>query len=469
MSSAHLVERVREAIGCGGELDERVDTLVVRGRIPSADAQRFWIALVDNVPAPFASIQVYDPSLGGDLLAEDAFDPSREVVITVGKSAVEGCAFFVFQSAVTSYLLQRDVAVRIAVADLLAAQAFRSRSMEVVSWNLDSAVGAPAIPANAIDPTRYVKDFVPQREVVTDLSPWILLTPPAEESPVFRTWEAVAARRLLASLVSRVWLEDGHVWLQAAGPPIYRIRADDAAVPSARSSLTEAANWVFLSGADVEARHLLFSGELARASRPNQELVTTIDRAVEAAKAAYEAHVQSSSRETLRTLADLRKTVIDETQKVAQRAQDLTATLWRDLAISATPFFLKILGDAGKASSVAISATFYFAAAGFIALSFVLQWRINQSFFNSQRASRQRWMQTLYSYISAREREEIAEAPIEQALKNYRETRSVLLIVYLLLVVALIGVGIRTLGSDAPKAVDNANVPSAPQPSATSP
>jgi hypothetical protein len=196
---------------------------------------------------------------------------------------------------------------------------------------------------------------------------------------------------------------------------------------------------------DIEARHLLFAGELARASRPNQDILTTLDRALEAARAAYEAHVQSSSRETLKTLADLRKTVIDETQKVAQRAQDLTAKLWRDLAVSAAPFVLKTLGDASKPPSLVASTVFYFAAALFIGLSFVLQWRINRSFFASQTLSRQRWMQTLYSYIFAREREEIAKAPIQQAMDNYYETRGALTFVYIGLVVALIAAGLQTL------------------------
>ncbi|MFX8782203.1 hypothetical protein ABTM76_20280, partial [Acinetobacter baumannii] len=81
---------------------------------------------------------------------------------------------------------------------------------------------------------------------------------------------------------------DGQVWLQAAAtPPIYRIKADDPTLPGARSRLTEAATWVFLSGTDIEARHLIFSGELARASRPQQDLATTLDQALEAAKAAY--------------------------------------------------------------------------------------------------------------------------------------------------------------------------------------
>lgn len=444
-NSTHLVDRVRELIAIGAQVDERIDTLVLRGSLPSPEAQADWIAFVDDVPGPFTSLQVYNAAFGGDLVIGETFDSEREIVITLGKPASDGYAFFMFQSAVAPYLAQRSVLAQLAIADLSPAQAFRARALEVVPWNLAQPAAPPEPPLSPIDPTRYVRDFVPDREVVTDLGPWILLTSPAESSLAFQAWETIAARRLLGGLVSRAWLEDGQVWLQAAGPPIYRVEADNVALPGALPRLTEVTNWVFLSGMDVEARHLLFSGELARASRPQQDLVTTLDRALEAAKAAYEAHVQSSSRETLKTLADLRKTVIDETQKVAQRAQDLAATLWRDLAVSAAPFVLKILGDAGKPPSPLISSAFYFAAAAFVGLSFALQWRINCSYFKSQNSSRQSWMQTLYSYISAREREEIAEAPIEQAMKNYRETRLILLVVYVLLVVALIVAGMHTL------------------------
>ncbi|MGY3347093.1 hypothetical protein ACVI1I_006318 [Bradyrhizobium sp. USDA 4459] len=423
---------------------------MLRGRLPSAGAQVAWLAFADEVPSPFSSLQVYNPALGGDLVTADVFDAAREVVITLGKPAAPACAFFIFQSSIPHYLTQRSVLPRLAIVDFNSTQAFRARGLEVASWDLAQPVPPPESLLGRIDPTRYVRDFVPDREVVTDLNPWMLVAAPAASSPGYQSWETVAARRLLGGLVSRAWLEDGQVWFQAAAtPPIYRIKADDPALPGARSRLTEAATWVFLSGTDVEARHLLFSGELARASRPQQDLVTTLDQALEAAKAAYEAHVQSSSRETLKALADLRKTVVDETQKVAQRAQDLAATLWRDLAVSAAPFILKIVGDAAKTPGPLISSLFYFAAI-FVGLSFALQWRINGAFFECQASSRRSWMQSLYNYISVREREEIAETPIEQAMKNYRETRGVLLVVYAVLVIALVIAGVHTLYDATP-------------------
>jgi uncharacterized membrane protein YraQ (UPF0718 family) len=49
-----------------------------------------------------------------------------------------------------------------------------------------------------------------------------------------------------------------------------------------------------------------------------------------------------------------------------------------------------------------------------------------------------------------REREEIAETPIEQAMKNYRETRGALLVVYVLLIGVLIAAGVHTFYDENP-------------------
>lgn len=462
-SSKSLVDHVLDLIARGVEGDERPETLALRGPLPSAEVQALWLEIAAKVPAPMVSLQVYDPAISGDVDPRDPFDPDREVVITIEKPAVEGVALFFFQSSLAAYLPERTLRPRIAIADLRPVEAFNTRGLEVVPWNLPDTPNAVTQPPNRIDPTPYVRDFVPLREVPTDLGPWLLVTPAANPSDAFDLWGAIAARRLLASLVSRASLDEAQVWLQASGPPAFRIQADDPAVATAREELHEAAHWVFLSGSDVEARHLIFAAELARAHRVGQSMAQTVEHALEAARLTYEAHVQSSSRETLKTLADLRKTVIDETQKVAQRAQDMTATLWRDLAVSAAPFVLKVLGDATKVTGPIVSAIFYFAAAAFIVLSFGLQWRINAAYFRSQEASRMRWMQTLYSYISAREREEIAVAPIEEAMRNYRETRSVLMVVYGVLVCGLIYFGAVVL-NQRPSPAAPASPPKTEQP-----
>ncbi|MGJ0396263.1 MAG: hypothetical protein ACR65U_08565 [Methylocystis sp.] len=444
-SSRPLIDLVRNFRSAGAELDERIDTLVLKGRFPDADSQGAWVALTHAPPMPMIAVQVYDPEIGGDVGPGDAFDPDRRINLTIVKPMVERTGIFFFEEALDQYLSGPIDVVALGVADLSEQTAFRARGLEIGPWIGDEIhVGLPATSIE-INPSKLVADHVPNREVPRDLSPWILLTPPAKSSITFEVWRAVGARRLLSGLVSSASLEADTVWLQVAGPPIYRVAATDPELVAAWEVLTEIALWVFLSGSDIEARHRLFCGELGRAARPGQDLGTTLARAFEAAKVAYDAHVQSASRETLKALADLRKTVIEETQKVAQRAQDMAAGLGRDLAVSAAPFVIKLLADAGKVATPWVAAGFYFAAATFVGVSFYLQWQINDAYLKSQEQSRRSWMQTLYTYISAKEREEIADLPIQQAIQNYRDTREVLFVIYLILVAALITAGAVTL------------------------
>ena len=224
------------------------------------------------------------------------------------------------------------------------------------------------------------------------------------------------------------------------------------------------ASWVFTSGQDIEARHLIFASELARAYRETAPLPEVFSHALDSAKATYEAHVQSSSRETLKALSELRKSVIDEAQKITQRTQDLTSGLWRDVAVSAAPFVLKILGDATKAPNPMVTAGFYFAAAIFIGISFTLQTQINKSYLNNQRAARARWFETLYNYISSDERERIADGPIRAAEQSYETTKCRIALIYSVLTLILLGFGAWELTQ-----LRHANAVPAPPPAASNP
>lgn len=445
LKSADLLAKACEFRGNNlAVADERLDTLVLRGPFASEIEQSIWLNLRRNLPAPFIALGIYNPDISGDLDAEDEFSANQIYIITIEKPKIQGVAYFIFEQGAIDFLQAVDMPHQILIADFANDAAFSARGLAVKKWDLNAHLISPPI-TDPICPAKLVSDYVPSREIVPDLAPWIGTTPPIQTSRFYKKWQAIAARRLFGGLVSSAWLDDGHVWLQASGPPMFRVRADDPSISNCWLTLTEIANWVYLSGLDIEARHRLFTSELARADRSGQTLIETLKRAWEAADVAYAAHIQSSSRETLKALGDLRKTVIEETQKVSQRAQDLTTGLWKDVAVTSAPFILKLVPDAGKIATLLISGCFYFAAAAFISVSFGLQWRINRAFFDSQKVSRARWFQTLYTYISNRERTEIAEEPIEQALKNYRETRNVLLIVYFFLVVVLIGFGLHDL------------------------
>ena len=86
-------------------------------------------------------------------------------------------------------------------------------------------------------------------------------------------------------------------------------------------------------------------------------------------------------------------------------------------------------------------------------MSFGLQWRINSAFLENQKKARGRWLETIYCYISAVERKDIAEEPIERAVDSYRETRNVVGVIYLALIAILVWFGTATLRDSATAAV----------------
>jgi hypothetical protein len=109
----------------------------------------------------------------------------------------------------------------------------------------------------------------------------------------------------------QVTVEAGEARYHLSGPPSQTFAVTDADLPVLAPGLLAGVEWVYVSGFDVETRHLLLANEWARAYRPDA-LAGLADRALESAKAAYKAYVKSSSRETLKALADLRKAVIEE-------------------------------------------------------------------------------------------------------------------------------------------------------------
>src|SRR5262249_48954436 len=162
------------------------------------------IAAAANPPVPFVSVQVYDPAIADDLSETDAFDPARDVIISIGKPRIDGVDLFVFQSAVAAHLAGAPSST-IAVGDLAPNETFAARGLSFRQWLPGEPLDPPPT-TQRIDPTPYVRDFVPQREVAEDLSPWLLVTAPEDDGSVaFRAWGAIAARRLMAGLVSRAW------------------------------------------------------------------------------------------------------------------------------------------------------------------------------------------------------------------------------------------------------------------------
>ena len=235
-------------------------------------------------------------------------------------------------------------------------------------WTSEAvAVFAPS--EQLTDPRSLTKDFTGANAVPADIRPWLARAKPHRLGTSFDGWRKSALRRLMAALSDQVTLDQGNPKYHFNGPPTRHIALTDDELEALAPAIIAGTEWIFGAGLDTETRHLLFANEWTR-SYQNSHDADFDKRTLESAQAAYKAYVNSSSRETLKALAELRKAVIDETQKISQRAQDLASALWKDLAIASAPFVLKVFTDAANVAASAVAAGLAFVAAIFLIFFF---------------------------------------------------------------------------------------------------
>jgi hypothetical protein len=244
------------------------------------------------------------------------------------------------------------------------------------------------------------------------------------------------------------------------GPPSRTLNITDAQLVQVYDRLVEGATWTFVNGVrDADTRHLLLAAEWARSYRP-ETIGALGEGSLESARAAYSAYVKAGSKETLKALADLRKTVSEESQKASQRAQDLSSALWKDLAVATAPFVLKILPDASKTSSLWIAGALAVGAASFLIFSFSIQVFLNHRYLHAQKRARELWRGRLNLVLTQSEVEEFSERPIQESVRDYRIVRLWVGGVYTILVAILFIFAVLELKSAVagPGPIPNATV-----------
>jgi hypothetical protein len=459
MIPSALAEAIKQT-DADSTIVERADTLTFRSHLATLTLRELWTQLRATPPSYITDIFIQSAD------SDAPFDPSDEIVsgelfrITLRKATTPGRLHLFFASSLATLL--RDVCLShyILIGEMHEDETFSSQFARYQSWTIEPPVQfAPLEPRQ--DPRRFVKDFTNQAYVPPDLRPWLLRSLPSHRGGAFMAWQELATPRLMAALSDQVSFSDTGVTFNFTGPPTQAISLSAQDLINLSDGIQTAAKWVFLDGNDADTRHLLFANEWARAYRA-QELVRLPERSLESAQAAYNAYVKSGSRETLKALADLRKTVAEETQKISQRAQDLTTGLWKDLPVAAAPFVLKVLPDSAKIQNTIIGASIAFAAAFFLAFSFCMQVYINDRFFKHQDNSRIIWRRVLNAVLSEAELDQFSEKPIIETQRDYRRVRLLVGIIYALLCLALIAVGGVDLTAGKPPSTTESSPPQQP-------
>lgn len=446
MTPSALAKAVR-ALGETDRIRELPGTLTFFCPLSCPQERETWLSLQENLPPFIDGITILYSDTDTPLSNGAPIDPKHTFLVTVRKQKADGELRFLLVDALSQEnASQISSASLIRIAEMEASETFSTLMARFEAWTVDAGNRYASSEPLACSPQKLTRTYGSEEVVCADLRPWLLRSAPAAAGKAYARWKQLASRWVLAALSNEVSANAGTATYVFTGPPKRSLKAPAQFDDTLADGLQAVAQWVYMQGRDPEARHILFSNEFARAH--NEPLLAhVVKQSLESAESGYNAHVKSGSRETLKALADLRKAVFEETQKISQRAQDLAGSLWKDVAIAAAPFVLKMLPDT-KASEPVIMTVFPLAAAAFLTFSFSVQVYVNYRFFKHQDTTREVWKRALAIALSTAEIEQLSERPVRDSLRDYGRVQLAIFFVYLALVGILVLVGFSHMPAD---------------------
>ncbi|MBA9070191.1 hypothetical protein FHR71_003955 [Methylobacterium sp. RAS18] len=344
---------------------------------------------------------------------------------------------------------------------------FATATLSVAPWG---GTKVPPSPGERIErPRKYVRDLTHGR-TPSEVAPWLPAGPIPADSTVFAAWRGKAADRLAACLPSEIRpFEDG-LAVVLKGPrsspvPVGPVPLEWAA--EAFPVLVEAADWVYGLPRETEARFQFLNNHLSVGWREAETwpggLARTLPGSLASAREAYAFHLQDQSKDALKTLGDLRKSLQDEVGRAQSATRDLLSTLWRDLGVAGIVLALRSPAAAQIASAPTLRWV-TLATAGVLLLSLVVTLLSNYRFNRLADEGRSQWRSRLYAFLPDPEWDRLVEEPIRRGRRVYHAILPFVGLLYVAAVAYLLAVG---LPAPAEPAAGMASVAASP-PSGTS-
>lgn len=229
---------------------------------------------------------------------------------------------------------------------------------------------------------------------------------------VFNAWLYAAVPTLAYSIASEV----ENAFLTFVGPPRLTLSLDATWDPADLSeagfiSLQQAVLWIYELEREAQLRHHLFAHEFARVARNCQSAAKAIGAscsdAWDGAKITYQYGLNEQSKDAIKSLSELRKTVAEETSRILDTSRQLALG-------SAGALFYELGLLAGKLVT-AVSPWVFDAMAilGFAYLAAVIV--ANTRFLIQQNHLRRSWRKKLYRYITDVEYRDLVTTPVQSA------------------------------------------------------
>lgn len=293
---------------------------------------------------------------------------------------------------------------------------FETLGVRFTSWNEPASLFVPA--EETASPRSLVREYNGQARAPGDVRTWLLRdvdSGPFDDS-TFRIWMAAAALHMLHSVPDEIDPVNGS--LKFKGPPrlALHVSADVTEVLSELSidgfkDLQRGVRWVFENAREAEMRHTLFATEIARSGietdRAEIYLREHTEAALDGAKIAYQASLAQLSSETLKALAELRKSVTEETAKVTESTRQIAGAVAAALAVGIGLMAARVSSAASGNLIIAIMIV----AAAYVTMVILS----GLQFTWLQRDLRRDWHSRLYRYLPRSEYQELVLTPTGRA------------------------------------------------------
>ena len=367
-----------------------------------------------------------------DLNAVSFAEIDQEILsIIFNKSAVEQSVFVTstgFLSALQAGLKMREV-----VWVALDFAPFSTFAMLVTPWGGPTGKEAPD-QGDLLSPRKLVRDHT-HRKTPSAIDPWLLARPPERSSALFVDWQRIAVERLSFCLPFEIVGDPVEQQIVLKGPRSQSIVVSSIKEPNPTlfDLLTEAATWVYCGSRDAETRFTVLNYHLSLDWKSGavwpDGLRVVLPASLVAAKEAFAFHLQDKSKDALKSLADLRKSLQDDVTKTQQASRELVSTLWRDFAIAAGVLALRYLPGAANIPPVWLKIV-TLSSAALLLISIVLALWSNYRFNSSAKKTREDWRTRIYGFIDIQEWQKLVDKPLSQALATYRCVAGVVAIMY---------------------------------------
>lgn len=343
---------------------------------------------------------------------EEAFEPFR---VTIDKpQGTNGALRLLTNVGFAAWLEREDRRTHWEVARLSAT--IEASGVVFTPWyGPTTGVG---VTAPFRSPRTLVREFSGQREVPAGLERWLLrgdVDLPLADASV-AVWANAAIRKLILALPDEFDAQTRV--LRFKGPPRLDLTMPDAADDAVHmlkadgwSALQRAAQWVFEIDREAEMRHILLATELARCGSGGDVALTYLRAnlldAHDAARTAYQAQLAGISSDALKTLSELRKSVTDETAKVADATRQIITAVAGALAVGVGLIAARLT----TTTSPLVIILVMLIAGAYVAITIVS----GVLFTLLQRRVRTEWQPRLYRFLSKQDYMALVGRPARMA------------------------------------------------------